>query len=144
MISESGGLTHASGENAGRQKDFRKIHPISTEKTTSPAAGMWARGKGMVTSMNEIQLPANPMATITQVIDQIAFQTNLFALNAAVEAAREPAPLMEATLVKSQAGAIRAIIETAAVVKARLDQVRPDGEGIEEVTKALAQITSLS
>ena len=41
-----------------------------------------------VTAMDEITASSKQIATITTVIDEMAFQTNLLALNAAVEAAR--------------------------------------------------------
>ncbi|WP_256738958.1 methyl-accepting chemotaxis protein, partial [Cronobacter sakazakii] len=43
---------------------------------------------GVVRTMDEIAASSNQIAQITNVIDGIAFQTNILALNAAVEAAR--------------------------------------------------------
>lgn len=42
----------------------------------------------MVTAMHEVNASGKQIASIIQVIDEIAFQTNILALNAAVEAAR--------------------------------------------------------
>ncbi|WP_227550503.1 methyl-accepting chemotaxis protein, partial [Klebsiella pneumoniae] len=43
--------------------------------------------EGVVRTMDEIATSSSKIAQITNVIDGIAFQTNILALNAAVEAA---------------------------------------------------------
>jgi len=47
-----------------------------------------ARLEQMVASMNEINAASDKVARIIKTIDEIAFQTNILALNASVEAAR--------------------------------------------------------
>lgn len=44
--------------------------------------------EGVVRTMDDIATSSSKIAQITNVIDGIAFQTNILALNAAVEAAR--------------------------------------------------------
>jgi aerotaxis receptor len=59
---------------------------------SSKASGIAEKGNGAVIelgeTMKEIQSASSRISEITQVIDSIAFQTNILALNAAVEAAR--------------------------------------------------------
>jgi aerotaxis receptor len=43
---------------------------------------------GMIQMMGNIGSSSDQIASITSIIDSIAFQTNILALNAAVEAAR--------------------------------------------------------
>jgi len=84
--------TSASTEeiNAMAQKNSDHARAAGTEvDEVTKVIGVANKNLGaMVESMAGIRSAAGKMATIIQVIDQIAFQTNILALNAAVEAAR--------------------------------------------------------
>jgi hypothetical protein len=60
---------------------------LSSQAKTSAESGNQAMGK-MTHAIDDIQKSSAETAKIVKTIDQIAFQTNLLALNAAVEAAR--------------------------------------------------------
>jgi len=65
---------------------------VQAHALASGSSGVAAQGKEMVSkvvaTMDDISRSAVEIATISSVIDGIAFQTNILALNAAVEAAR--------------------------------------------------------
>ncbi|MEW6709600.1 MAG: methyl-accepting chemotaxis protein, partial [Candidatus Riflebacteria bacterium] len=80
-ITEIGGQTKANAENASQ------ANVLATQTRTAAEAGN-QKMNGMMEAMTEIQQSSNQIAKIIKVIDDIAFQTNLLSLNAAVEAAR--------------------------------------------------------
>jgi methyl-accepting chemotaxis protein len=61
---------------------------IIAEKTQNYSADGSLQMEKMLEAMNEINKSAEEIANITEIIDDIAFQTNMLALNASVEAAR--------------------------------------------------------
>lgn len=80
-ITEIGGQTKANAENA------TQANVLATQTRAAAEAGNNKMGD-MMSAMTEIQQSSNQIAKIIKVIDDIAFQTNLLSLNAAVEAAR--------------------------------------------------------
>ena len=60
--------------------------------------------EGMMNAMDDINKSSESISKIIKVIDDIAFQTNILALNAAVQAAAETAELIESSIVKVEAG----------------------------------------
>ena len=64
---------------------------VAAERTTvaaDAADGSVSRVDELVIAMDQIRASANGIATVIRTIDEIAFQTNMLSLNAAVEAAR--------------------------------------------------------
>jgi methyl-accepting chemotaxis protein/methyl-accepting chemotaxis protein-1 (serine sensor receptor) len=109
----------------------------------------------MVEKMKEIDASSNKIARIIQVIDEIAFQTNILALNAAVEAARageaglgfavvadEVRNLAQrcAQAARDTAGLIEESIATSRDGNARLDRV---AGAIRSTTERAARVKSL-
>jgi methyl-accepting chemotaxis protein len=109
----------------------------------------------MIEKMKEIDASSNKIARIIQVIDEIAFQTNILALNAAVEAARageaglgfavvadEVRNLAQrcAQAARDTAGLIEESIATSRDGNARLDRV---AGAIRSTTERSARVKSL-
>jgi methyl-accepting chemotaxis protein/methyl-accepting chemotaxis protein-1 (serine sensor receptor) len=109
----------------------------------------------MVEKMKEIDASSNKIARIIQVIDEIAFQTNILALNAAVEAARageaglgfavvadEVRNLAQrcAQAARDTAGLIEESIATSRDGNARLDRV---AGAVRSTTERSARVKSL-
>lgn len=76
-------LTSQIEQNA---ENARQSSILANESAASAAAGFSAVS-GMLEKMDTIRGSARQMAVIVKTIDEIAFQTNLLAINAAVEAA---------------------------------------------------------
>jgi methyl-accepting chemotaxis protein len=77
-------LSASVNQNAGISREAAGV----AEQATAAAADGGQRLEKMVATMAEITASSRKMADIVGVIDGIAFQTNILALNASVEAAR--------------------------------------------------------
>jgi methyl-accepting chemotaxis protein len=71
-------------QNSGAAREAHKLAKLASEAATRGGEKVLQ----VVLSINAIERSTGRMAEITDVIDGIAFQTNILALNAAVEAAR--------------------------------------------------------
>lgn len=78
---EINAMSHKNADNA-------KGAVLLMKQTTSRVAEGNCKLQEMVGSMQEINTSSNEISKIIKVIDEIAFQTNILSLNAAVEAAR--------------------------------------------------------
>ncbi|MEY4752493.1 MAG: hypothetical protein RJA44_168 [Pseudomonadota bacterium] len=77
-------IAHGMVEHGGRSEIARRLAADAAQNASAGGAAV----QQMVSTMSEIQQSSQRIADIIQVIDSIAFQTNILALNAAVEAAR--------------------------------------------------------
>lgn len=80
-IEETSSMVHQNRENTQQAATLAKQAKQFAEKSSIQM------GK-MMTSMAELKSSSNEISKIIKVIDEIAFQTNILSLNAAVEAAR--------------------------------------------------------
>ena len=112
-------------------------------------------GEGVVRTMDEIATSSSKIAQITNVIDGIAFQTNILALNAAVEAARAGEQGRGFAVV---AGEVRTLAQRSAQaakeIKALIDDsgervsagsqlVNEAGETMAEIVNAVTRVTDI-
>lgn len=77
-------LTSTVKQNADNAEQANRLASVASETARQGGQAV----AEVVQTMEQINRSAHQIATITSVIDSIAFQTNLLALNAAVEAAR--------------------------------------------------------
>lgn len=103
--------------------------------------------KNMMSSMNEIKKSSDQIAKIINVIDDIAFQTNILALNAAVEAARAGDAGMGFAVVAEEVRNLaqrsaQAAKDTAAMIEANIDLSEKGVHASQIVQGALSQIAS--
>ncbi len=105
--------------------------------------------EGMVESMQKMTASSNRISKIIKVIDEIAFQTNILALNASVEAARAGEAGMGFAVVADEVRNLaqrsaQAAKDTAGLIE---DSIMLSNEGskrLDEVTTAVKRITELS
>lgn len=80
-LEETSSMVHQNRENTQQAASLAKQAKQYAEKSHSEM-------NNMSESMTELKASSNEIAKIIKVIDEIAFQTNILSLNAAVEAAR--------------------------------------------------------
>lgn len=80
-LEESASMVHQTTQNTKEADNLAKQAKIGADKGNSEM-------KIMLDSMEELKKSSNEISKIIKVIDEIAFQTNILSLNAAVEAAR--------------------------------------------------------
>lgn len=78
------GISHQTADNASNAQHAAKSAMEAKEYSTAGNEYM----NHLLASMDEIGAASNDISTIIKLIDSIAFQTNVLALNASVEAAR--------------------------------------------------------
>ena len=138
----------------------RNAEFASEARTLAESASVEAEHGGEVVSraikaMSEINVASKKIASITGVIDEIAFQTNLLALNAAVEAARAGEQgrgfAVVASEVRSLAGRsaeaakeIKQLIEdSVGKVESGAEYVDESGNALEKIVKSVKKVNEI-
>ena len=125
-------------ENSSNAKNY-------SDEITSFASDSKVQMDSMLESMKVINTAANDIAQIIMVIDEIAFQTNMLALNASVEAARAGQEgkgfAVVANEVRSLAGrSAKAAKETEELIHQAIEKVEQGSQNAESTAKALSKI----
>ena len=141
-ITEIGGQTKANAENA------TQANVLATQTRSAAETGNKRMGE-MMGAMGEIQQSSNQIAKIIKVIDDIAFQTNLLSLNAAVEAARAGKHgkgfAVVADEVRNLASrSAKAAKETSEMIESSIGKVKAGNEIAKLTEEALQEIVASS
>lgn len=109
----------------------------------------------MIETMGEIEVNSNKIKDITEIIEDIAFQTNILALNAAIEAARagsagkgfavvaDEVRNLAAKSSESATSTTKLVTETMASVTAGTKIADETGKAINEVVQGVESVTQL-
>ncbi|WNP34238.1 methyl-accepting chemotaxis protein [Enterobacter kobei] len=144
-------LTATVKQNADNARQATQLAKTASETAQKGGAVV----DGVVRTMDEIATSSSKIAQITNVIDGIAFQTNILALNAAVEAARAGEQGRGFAVV---AGEVRTLAsrsaQAAKEIKALIDDsgsrvdagsvlVHEAGETMAEIVSAVTRVTDI-
>ncbi len=154
-VEETSAATEEITAMARKNSDHAPAAGSEVDAVTADIAVANRNLESMTESMHGIESAASKMATIIQVIDQIAFQTNILALNAAVEAARAGDAGMGFAVVAGEVGTLAqrsadsardtaALIEEAiATTRAGVSQLHTLTESVHTITERSARVRDL-
>lgn len=101
--------------------------------------------KRLVASMDQITTSGSKIARVNDVIDQLAFQTNILALNAAVEAARAGEAGQGFAVVADEVRSLaqrsaQAAKDTSALIQESIANAQTGNRNVQDVAQAMVQI----
>lgn len=140
-------ITDIAGKTKNNAEQADSVNEIVLKAKDDVNAGN-ARMEEMVAAMNEINEVSENIQKIIKVIDDIAFNTNILALNATVEAARAGEQgkgfAVVAEEVRNLAGrSAEASSQTAEMIADSIAKVKRGGELAKQTEEALALVSSM-
>lgn len=142
----SASLSEIDQQARANAADAGKANQLATEASSAAGRGS-ARMSEMSAAMHEIKASSHEITKILKVIDDIAFQTNLLSLNAAVEAARAGRHGKGFSVVADEVRNLavrsaKAANETAQLIEASVQKISRGSELAEHTAKALGEIVT--
>lgn len=137
-------VTEISLQTNRNAKNAEKASVIAKKAKEEAVKGN-ERMLGMLKSINEISIASANISKIVKVIDDIAFQTKILSLNAAVEAARAGASGKGFSVVAAEVGNLaqrsaRAANETTALIESTSETVKTGIKTANETARSLDSI----
>ncbi len=142
----SASLSEIDQQARANANDASKANQLATEASSAASRGS-ERMSEMSAAMHEIKSSSHEITKILKVIDDIAFQTNLLSLNAAVEAARAGRHGKGFSVVADEVRNLavrsaKAANETALLIEASVQKISRGSELAEHTAKALSEIVT--
>jgi methyl-accepting chemotaxis protein len=145
-LQQTSAFTEEISAMAGKSVDGSRGSAAHTLKTSEAVADANRRLVEMTRSMGEINASSGKIAKIIKVIDEIAFQTNILALNASVEAARAGEAGMGFAVVADEVRSLarrcaQAAQDTTSLIEDSIGRTRDGAARLDQVTQSINEIT---
>jgi methyl-accepting chemotaxis protein/methyl-accepting chemotaxis protein-1 (serine sensor receptor) len=145
-LEEAAALEREMASNTKENAEHSQQAAVFVNDLTAHVAGAGATLQSMVQSMDEITHSSGKISKIIRVIDAIAFQTNILALNASVEAARAGTAGAGFAVVADEVRNLaqrsaQAARDTADLIE---ESIRKSGEGGEKLGEVAASIRAIA
>jgi methyl-accepting chemotaxis protein/methyl-accepting chemotaxis protein-1 (serine sensor receptor) len=145
-LQQTSASTEEISSMARKSVDSSRGSAAHTLKTSEAVADANRRLEEMTRSMCEINASSAKIAKIIKVIDEIAFQTNILALNASVEAARAGDAGMGFAVVADEVRSLarrcaQAAQDTTSLIEDSIRRTRDGAARLDQVTQSIGEIT---